>query len=798
MVHPLIGRDEDLARVRRLLDERRAVVLVGTGGVGKTALARAVVGAHHGPVAWVDAESADTVDSLSEALGSALGVAALPGEVFGDVLAAVLAELPTALIAVDGVERLAGSIPAWVAHLGSTVMWLFTSREPLAGTAMPTVRLAPLPLGDGPGGGSAGELLARLVAERGGDVDPRAGAPPVVDELLRRTGGLPLAIELTAAAIARFGATVVAGAGRLAGAAEVEAVVERSLALIGGDAPQVLEACAITVDGASLEVIAGYRQGDLDAVAETVGRLLDHGLVGASASGIDVLPPVRRAALRRVHDRGGLQPAIAQAASWMIEALPAGVGDVDQAVHLVHLAADSAVDARLVFRLAQACFTPLRDGMRNREALAVLRRADELAGDLVGADEAVDNCLRAAVSASECDTIAAAHHWLERADRCARQLDGADAVRCRIQSVAAELELDRGRLAEAERSAGEAIRLGGRAGEAFYGHQARQTVAMVELRRGRLNACEAIVDAELAWAQTASPFLEIWLRLIAAEVLAERGNARAAGSMADDVAARCEHGPDEIRGLAIVARLVAAESDPTVARPLGRVPPEHWTVALRADLLHARALAATDADAAVHLATDVAVRADLVPLPFELVGAHVLLGELALDADEHEQAAADFARAARVAATVGYHLRLADALDGFAAATASPDAAGFAAALRRESGAQRRVHVPTADVTLTRTPAAWLSTPQAVSDAVAMILGATRRRSTGGSPAERLTGAERQVAALAADGWSASEIARRLFVSRRTIESHLASIYRKYSVSSREQWRRRIAGEDDP
>jgi DNA-binding CsgD family transcriptional regulator len=44
---------------------------------------------------------------------------------------------------------------------------------------------------------------------------------------------------------------------------------------------------------------------------------------------------------------------------------------------------------------------------------------------------------------------------------------------------------------------------------------------------------------------------------------------------------------------------------------------------------------------------------------------------------------------------------------------------------------------------------------------------------------------ERQVARLAAEGRSASEIAKQLFISRRTVESHLAHVYAKLGVRSR-------------
>ena len=54
-----------------------------------------------------------------------------------------------------------------------------------------------------------------------------------------------------------------------------------------------------------------------------------------------------------------------------------------------------------------------------------------------------------------------------------------------------------------------------------------------------------------------------------------------------------------------------------------------------------------------------------------------------------------------------------------------------------------------------------------------------------GTGVEQLTVSERRVAKLAADGLSNPEIAQALFVTRKTVETHLGRAYRKLGISGR-------------
>ena len=59
---------------------------------------------------------------------------------------------------------------------------------------------------------------------------------------------------------------------------------------------------------------------------------------------------------------------------------------------------------------------------------------------------------------------------------------------------------------------------------------------------------------------------------------------------------------------------------------------------------------------------------------------------------------------------------------------------------------------------------------------------------------EQLTASERRVAELAAEGLSNPEIAQALFVTRKTVETHLGRAYRKLGITSRTRLTAALAG----
>jgi pimeloyl-ACP methyl ester carboxylesterase/DNA-binding CsgD family transcriptional regulator len=89
----------------------------------------------------------------------------------------------------------------------------------------------------------------------------------------------------------------------------------------------------------------------------------------------------------------------------------------------------------------------------------------------------------------------------------------------------------------------------------------------------------------------------------------------------------------------------------------------------------------------------------------------------------------------------------------------------------------------------------WLGDVDAIADEIEIFLtgrkSRPRRRADVG--VEALSRREHEVAVLAARGQTAHEIAERLFLSKRTVESHLATIYSKLGVDSKTDLIRRAA-----
>ena len=206
----LIGRERDVTELAGMLTAERGprlVSLVGLAGVGKTALATSVAhrvaAAHPAGVAGVlVGEGSDGPDVLAASM-SVLG-AARPAE-----LVARLAGRP-ALLVMDAVERAPGPVAATLHRLlGAlpSLRVLVTGRHPVGLPGERVWPVAPLdvPPPDAERSGWPRSNRGRRSrcsppgSPRSAGSRPRPTSCPPLAALVRRLGGLPLAIELMAA-----------------------------------------------------------------------------------------------------------------------------------------------------------------------------------------------------------------------------------------------------------------------------------------------------------------------------------------------------------------------------------------------------------------------------------------------------------------------------------------------------------------------------------------------------------------------------------------------------------------------
>ena len=195
---PLVGRDEELRDLTRLVAEHRLVTLVGPGGVGKTRLALEVARLESAdlPFGGCLVELAPVGDpaGVRAAIASALD---LPdpsrlAEVIGD---------REVLLVLDNCEHVIGTAAEVAEELlrhcpGLRV--LATSREGLRVGGEIIWPVPPLATDD------AIQLFVARAADVGAPLEPSADDLAVIADICTRLDGLPLAIELAAARTRAF------------------------------------------------------------------------------------------------------------------------------------------------------------------------------------------------------------------------------------------------------------------------------------------------------------------------------------------------------------------------------------------------------------------------------------------------------------------------------------------------------------------------------------------------------------------------------------------------------------------
>lgn len=210
-----IGREREMAEVKRLLTTTRLLTLTGAGGCGKTRLALQVAAdlleEYPDGVWFVDLAPLSDPALVPQSVASALGVREEPGHPLGDTLTAYLGP-KSLLFVLDNCEHLVSAC----AHLCDSLLRacanlriLATSREVLGIGGETTWRLPSLASPDPEHLPSLERLTqyeaVRLFIDRAVAVLPTFTATnqnaPAVAQVCHRLDGIPLAIELAAARV---------------------------------------------------------------------------------------------------------------------------------------------------------------------------------------------------------------------------------------------------------------------------------------------------------------------------------------------------------------------------------------------------------------------------------------------------------------------------------------------------------------------------------------------------------------------------------------------------------------------
>ena len=789
-----IGRAQEIAAVERLLAGARLLTLTGPGGCGKTRLALQVAGT------WAD-ESSDSVwfvplTALTDpalvlpAIAAALSVRESGGVPLAEALAAYLCDR-AGLLLLDNFEQVLNAAPEIGTLLAACprLKVLATSRAALHIHGEQEFPVPPLGLPDGAATGLAADsdavrlFVARAAAGRP-DFALTAETAPTIAAICARLDGLPLAIELAAA---------------------------RSKVL----PPAAL--LARLTDSPALPLLTGGAR-DLPARQQT--------LRGAIAWSYDLLPPAVQALFRRlsVFAGGWTLDAADEVLGIRYQASGSDAGlavggpgsdDIHNTQYAIHAMpnAEPTLPAELVF-----------DGLATLIDHSLVQRDEAAGGEprftmlatlrAFGAEQALATGEAAALAAAHAgyfmDLVRAGELqlrgpaqgvWLDRLDRESANLRAALAWALDQESPAPALHLT------------------GLLGWFWNG-------------RGYFSEGRTWLERALARSSPDRRTTTLALALNWAGVLAFRQGDAAAHALLTESAAIFREQADAgglAYALAVLGVVVLYGGDPAQARTLlgesvalFRLIGNSWGVALALRNLGEVAVATGDAAAQALLGESVALFRQ-VGDGWGLALALNTLGQVRAVTGDAPGAAAHFRESLDLFHTLGDRQGIAwglAALAGLAGQTGDPARATrlFSAATAvlaaisarldpvDRTAFERNVAAAQAALAPAAWEAAWAAGHRLSLDAAIALAGeplpvggqvlGIRGQDTGDrarlvptvrgpSPADDLTGREREVLRLLAAGLTDNAIAAHLSLSPRTVQTHVRSIYSKLDLTTR-------------
>ena len=299
-----IGREADLRHLTGLLAQDRLVTIVGGPGLGKTRLAietgHAVAGGHPGGVWFV---SLAATRNRLEMIGTILGATGLRDHAASlEGLARRLANRP-ALLILDNCEHQLEACRRFgdlVLSAGTELRMLATSRHALGVGGEQVWHIRPLRSPERPSGTTSAaparaNPAVRLFVDRARAVDPSLRlAPetvPLVAELCRRAGGIPLVLELAARWVHALGLDDIGemlsaeppgeAVSELGHHRSLTAAIEWSMALLPPEDRRLFVACSLFNGRFALEDVRAVCAPDHEPrrLARAVARLAEASLI---------------------------------------------------------------------------------------------------------------------------------------------------------------------------------------------------------------------------------------------------------------------------------------------------------------------------------------------------------------------------------------------------------------------------------------------------------------------------------------------------------------------------------------
>jgi len=778
-----IGRTAEVRDLDGLLDQYRLVTLTGPGGAGKTRLAgelaRKVADRYEDGVRLAELAKVKDPARVPSAVADALGVHGLTGDDLNGALAQAVRGHHLLLV-LDNCEHVIDAAARLCSELllaADDVHVLATSREPLRISGECRYRLGPLPLpGESPDDqeNPAVALFTARAREAGAAFTLDEQTRPLVERLVERLDGMPLAIELAASRVEALGVTqlldriddrlaLLVSGDRVAEDRQrsLAATVEWSYQLLNQQEQGVFRALSVfpgpfPLEGA--EVVAG------PAAKLAVLCMVDCSLLVPPRTGLDgraryAMPETLRAygveLLARAGEADAAEAALARFALAIAEEAATGLSTRTwESVSLDHMDADACtLDQGLAWA---AKHDPV---MAVRMALAmswwwVLR------GRLIE-HRALLSAMADRVEPGS-DEWCAAHIWLGQA--CAQMADPAGTLK--HHTIVLDMIADRdmpdaqvacyggramalltlGRIAEATADGRRSLELARQAGYETGEATALALLAMAACRTGDLDGALLLAQQSLRiTAEIPGPIARMRSQVLAI-ALAEAGELAAAEQVCEEGLARARELGDlwnQANLLAFMVRLdLLADRIQDATEHLR----EQLRIALRT---RGEAFIRMGLRATAHLCARTGRYAEAVTLDAALSAAQQTAGSSA------QQTAASSAQQTA----------------SFAQGPAQPIL--VQGKLQQEALQNARQALGPARVLLATERGAAMNPLTAGEYALLLLAGDVEPEKT--SPSG-LSPRERELVILVAQGYTNAQIADRLFISARTVGSHLDRI----------------------